>query len=100
MTTKPMPTSPKADGRRALKERDTTWQRAILDQTARSGHANQQDKAPKWLQQEVRIKANQLPLSLVLSMLVQGTNVEVSFDPDVNPNTPITVNTAPRASRF
>ncbi len=30
-------------------------------------------------------------------MLVQGTNVEVSFDPDVNPNTPITVNT--RASR-
>ncbi|MDF4350683.1 type II and III secretion system protein, partial [Vibrio parahaemolyticus] len=39
-----------------------------------------QDKAPKWLQQEVRIKANQLPLSLVLSMLVQGTNVEVSFD--------------------
>lgn len=56
-----------------------------------------QDKAPKWLQQEVRIKANQLPLSLVLSMLVQGTNVEVSFDPDVNPNTPITVNT--RASR-
>nr|WP_238842326.1 hypothetical protein [Vibrio parahaemolyticus]BAX56923.1 hypothetical protein [Vibrio parahaemolyticus] len=58
-----------------------------LTKTARSGHAIKQDKAPKWLQQEVRIKANQLPLSLVLSMLVQGTNVEVSFDPDVNPNT-------------
>ncbi|EJV0278439.1 TPA: type II and III secretion system protein [Vibrio parahaemolyticus] len=55
------------------------------------------DSAPQWLQQEMRIKAQQLPLSLVLSMLLQGTDVEVSFDPDVNPNTPITVNT--RASR-
>ena len=55
------------------------------------------DKAPQWLQQEVRIKANQLPLSMVLSMLLQNTDVDVSFDPDVNPNTPITVNS--RASR-
>ncbi len=51
------------------------------------------DDSPLWLQQEVRIKANRLPLSLVLAQLLEGTLVDVTFDPDVNPNTPITLNT-------
>ncbi|MCR9867976.1 type II and III secretion system protein [Vibrio parahaemolyticus] len=50
------------------------------------------DESPDWLKQEVRLKADQLPLSMVLSMLLEGSDVDVSFDPDVNPNTPISVN--------
>lgn len=52
----------------------------------------ERDTSPEWLQERVRLKADQLPLSLVLSMLLDGTEIEVAFDPDVNPNTPVTVN--------
>ncbi|TKF94372.1 type II and III secretion system protein, partial [Vibrio sp. F13] len=52
----------------------------------------ERNTAPEWLQERVRLKAESLPLSLVLSMLLDGTEIEVAFDPDVNPNTPVTLN--------
>ncbi|WP_349292942.1 type II and III secretion system protein [Vibrio sp. ED002] len=50
------------------------------------------DTSPPWLQQKVRVKADRLPLSLVLSRLLSGTEVDISFDPDVDPNRPVTIN--------
>lgn len=45
-----------------------------------------------WLEERVRVKANQLPLSLVLDGVLDGTDIDVHFDSDVNPNTPVSIN--------
>ncbi len=78
-----------------------TMEQARADNTAALGNVQyltkppalpvpiKNDESPAWLQQEVRLKAEHLPLSMVLSMLLEGSDVDVSFDPDVNPNTPI-----------
>ncbi|EKO3821470.1 type II and III secretion system protein [Vibrio harveyi] len=50
------------------------------------------DDSPAWLKETVRLKATQLPLSLVLTKLFKGTGIDVVFDPDANPNAPVTIN--------
>lgn len=44
-----------------------------------------------WLEDYVTINAGDTPLSMVLSHVLVGTSVQVDFDEDINPNTPITV---------
>ncbi len=82
----------------ALKQRDTTWQRAILDQTARSGHANQTRQSAKVVPtRSAHQSQSTAVVACALDARARHQCGSVSFDPDVNPNTPITVNT--RASR-
>ncbi len=45
-----------------------------------------------WLNDPISISVNNTPLSMVLSHVLTGTQVDVSFDEAVNPNTPVTLN--------
>lgn len=47
------------------------------------------DILPGWLKTQSGVRSHNLPLSVVLSNLLKGTDVEIWFDQDVDPNTPV-----------
>ncbi|WP_299695790.1 type II and III secretion system protein, partial [uncultured Vibrio sp.] len=63
-----------------------------LDKPPALPQAIKPDTTPQWLNGEVRLKAQGLPLAVVVTQLMQGTGVEISFDPDANANYPVTLN--------
>lgn len=64
---------------------------AYLDKPPARPIAIKQDSAPKWLGETVRVKSSGLPLSVVVSRLMQGSGVTVRFDPDIDPNLSVTL---------
>ncbi|MBO2558947.1 type II secretion system protein GspD [Shewanella algae] len=44
-----------------------------------------------WLEDPVSVKASGLPLSMVLSQVMDGTGISIWFDGDVDPNIPVTL---------
>lgn len=51
-----------------------------------------QKRQPKWLRQKITLQAKDLPLGILMSRLLDGSSISVTYDAGVSAQTPITIN--------